>query len=297
MPDFVLGRRNRQPSFVEYFRQEVPFRTDYEDFRLELVTHRRTRGGIRPLRERMLFDERRLTAAQREAGYRYHPEVLIEEHEDLRSIHRGFAAMDTDDGDVVRLMVYLFRDADRWVLAIRVATIGIQTLSFDPERVEGLVHASAASATRKALEPMEAAVGHPPELRGAAGWSAIGYSRAQLEYMEWLDAYRDSLTLVLMTAPANPRMDEPTREVEPHLFPEIQAHQGLDVGGRTEQGAHPYWEGPAAYPVRLHAAQRALHVWNNVLSTGEREAAHIRFLDIMGRLNRLYETARDRMME
>lgn len=305
MSDFILARREHEPAYVEYFRQEVPFRPDYPAFRLEVVTHRRTRRGqVYPLRERMIFDEREISAEKRAEGYRFYPEVLIDERPDLKHIHAGFADLGTNDGQLVRLMVYLVRgedperEGDHWVLAIRFSTIDIEAPSSaeseeDPSSDgETITEADIETAKSVTVRAMQSVVADPPSDAGS-GWSIIGYSAAQLEYMEWLDAYRDCIKLVLMTSPVNPRM-RADWQAEPHLFPEIAAHEGLEVGSTPE---HPYWGGPGAYPVRLHAAQEARDVWNDELTEDQRRAAHARHQDIIRRLDRLYAYARDRMME
>lgn len=305
MPDFVIGRRGREPSSVDRFRQEVPFRTDYADFRLEVVTHRRTRRGqVRPIRERMIFDERPISDAKRAEGYRYYPEVLIDERPDLRHIHAGFTDLGTEDGQLVRLEIYLVRgedpsgerEGDDWVLAIRVATVGIQRPppAEPPDPEPEITDADVEAAKRKTLTPMRIAVTERPSDAGA-GWSIIGYSEEQLGYMEWLEGYLDNMKLVLRTSPEASRMHDDW-SVEPHLFPEIAAHRDLEVSG-IEDPVHPYWEGPAAYPIRLHAANSVLTVWNTHLDTIERRAAHARHLEIIRQLDFLYRYARKRITE
>ena len=306
MPDFVIGRRGRAPKYVEKFRQEVPFRTDYPDFRLEVVTQRRTRRGqVRPLRERMIFDEREISAEKRAEGYRFYPEVLIDERPDLRHIHDGFSELGTPDGELVRLKVFIVRgedpdhEGDHWVLLIRFATVGVEPPSepdTEPEPPDpGFTPEDADEAKRLTLTPMRGvAAGELPSDAGA-GWSVIGFSEAQLKFMDWLEAYRDNMELVVKASPAEPRMHA-DRQVEPQFFPAIAAKLGMEV---TEVAipVHPYWGGPGAYPVRVHAALSVLTVWNDHLIEAQRRAAHVEYRAIIRQMKLLYRYARHRITE
>lgn len=275
---------------------EVPFRPDYPDFRLEVASHRRTRRSeVRPIRERMIFDEREISAEKRAEGYRFYPEVLIDEHDDLREIHRVHSKVGTDDGSLVRLKVYLFRDSKRWVTAIRFNPIGISTRTFEAGSEVTVVRDSVVSSVKETVsKPMNERMADPPA--DSAGASLLGYSKEQLMYMAWLNAYRDSINHILRTSPSDPLMDDETGEVEPYLLPEIQDARDTEVGG-AEGSSGSLHGGPGTYSVEVNAAEQAVAVWNEELSKEERAAAHARWQEINEKLARLYRTARQRVME